>query len=417
MPATPLRGDRSAWNMFYPSLHASDIESGNLLFHTPAPSGAGVILYSSDGVKWTSIKMSQIGVGSTTRMTPFYVPGELQALAGETRVYNLWGSAQKITKVFLSVSEPPTTQDIIVDVLRDGASIFTNQNNRPRIEAGEYTGYTIAIDSDMWYSDSYITVDVDQIGSGTVGSNLTVHIVHVDSVGSLSASRHCFINCQVYGEAYASAHAFIEGIAANAARAHAPCFIQTESADAVGSAHCFIEGTNGTKVSASKHAYMTSPNWGSFGRQTNQNFSANSEYITFTFDYEFSDEPADPDSMYVANPSYLAHNAIEIRQSGLYEIIVYTDTYGVSEITAYVARVNTGTLAHVKGKPIGDSGGLTGDWKDRSYCCLHWVGYLEEDENSPDYIDVRIEYSLSNNQVFGSSSPSYSPRVIVRRLG
>ena len=98
----------------------------------------------------------------------------------------------ELVGVSLAVGTAPTGADILVYVNKNGTTVFTNQANRPKVAAGSTTGsvgvqpglaagtnyiYTPAPSSpplgDFAAGDK-ITVDVDQIGSGTAGSNLGV---------------------------------------------------------------------------------------------------------------------------------------------------------------------------------------------------------------------------------------------------
>lgn len=112
-------------------------------------------------------------------MTIFTVDGNLEVNTGKLRIYNQYGISRTITKVFLSVSTPPVGASVIVDINKSGTTIFSNQTHRPQITPGNYTGQTTVIDTAGWNDGEYLTMDVDQVGSTTSGSYLTVHIVHI----------------------------------------------------------------------------------------------------------------------------------------------------------------------------------------------------------------------------------------------
>src|SRR5690606_29675306 len=116
---------------------------------------------------------------SVTRRTIVHTIEDALAapLPGVLRYYNQFGFTRTIRKVFLSVSGAPAGAAIIVDVNKNGTTIFTNQANRPQIAAGQLTGQTTTIDAPTWADGEYFTVDVDQVGSTTPGQNLSVHIV------------------------------------------------------------------------------------------------------------------------------------------------------------------------------------------------------------------------------------------------
>jgi hypothetical protein len=82
-----------------------------------------------------------------------------------------------IDEVRVHVGTAPTGQALIVDVNDDGTTIFTTQGNRPTIADGTNDATSGAADGGTAVAkDSVITVDVDQVGSGTAGSDLTVFI-------------------------------------------------------------------------------------------------------------------------------------------------------------------------------------------------------------------------------------------------
>jgi hypothetical protein len=112
------------------------------------------------------------------RETVFTKEGTLTVGAGTIRIYNKLGSTVTISQVFLSVGTAPTGAAIIVDVNINGTTIFTTQSNRPQIAAGANTGFSTTIESASLADGNYLTADVDQIGSGTAGADLTVHVIY-----------------------------------------------------------------------------------------------------------------------------------------------------------------------------------------------------------------------------------------------
>lgn len=73
--------------------------------------------------------------------------------------------------------EVPTGADIVVDVNRNGTTVFTNQADRPRILAGQRTGTSVPSITNLVDGD-YLTVDVDQAGSIQPGTGLTVQVFY-----------------------------------------------------------------------------------------------------------------------------------------------------------------------------------------------------------------------------------------------
>jgi hypothetical protein len=82
-----------------------------------------------------------------------------------------------ITKVKLVVKTAPTGADLIVDVNKNGTTIFTTQANRPKVTAGNTTGDSVAPDVTSLSEGDKLTVDVDQVGSTVAGADLTLEVV------------------------------------------------------------------------------------------------------------------------------------------------------------------------------------------------------------------------------------------------
>lgn len=82
-----------------------------------------------------------------------------------------------IDVVVVHVGTAPATQAILIDVNDDGTTIFTTQGNRPSIAAGTNDDDSGTPDGGTAVvANSVITVDVDQVGVGTPGSDLTVFV-------------------------------------------------------------------------------------------------------------------------------------------------------------------------------------------------------------------------------------------------
>jgi hypothetical protein len=87
-----------------------------------------------------------------------------------------------ITKVKLVVKTVPTGAAIIVDVNKNGTTIFTTQDNRPQIAIGETSGDSGTPDVTSLAEGDKITIDIDQIGSTITGADLTVEVVSDQTV-------------------------------------------------------------------------------------------------------------------------------------------------------------------------------------------------------------------------------------------
>jgi hypothetical protein len=87
-----------------------------------------------------------------------------------------------IVKVKLVVKIAPTGAAIIVDVNKNGTTIFTTQANRPQIAISGTTGDSGTPDVTALAETDKLTIDIDQVGSTIAGADLTVEVVCTQSV-------------------------------------------------------------------------------------------------------------------------------------------------------------------------------------------------------------------------------------------
>lgn len=107
------------------------------------------------------------------------VIGGLAPTIGTTRFYNDTGSTWQVVSVRAQVEEAPTGAAILIDVNLNGTTIFTNQANRPQIAAGQNYGNKTTPDVLSIPDGSYLTIDIDSVGTITYGADLMVQIVVV----------------------------------------------------------------------------------------------------------------------------------------------------------------------------------------------------------------------------------------------
>jgi len=104
----------------------------------------------------------------------FTAEGNLEVSSKPLRIY-LPGDFT-IDKVYISVNTPPIGTSIIVDINKNGTTIFTTQANRPEITISGYTGESGTPDITSLALNDYLTFDIDQIGSTIAGADLTIHV-------------------------------------------------------------------------------------------------------------------------------------------------------------------------------------------------------------------------------------------------
>lgn len=96
---------------------------------------------------------------------------------GELGWVNPFARTLDILGVILTAGTAPTGSDLIMDANKNGVTIYTIQANRPRIAAGQTVG-TLAVPAITTLAPGErITFDIDAVGSGTPGSDITAEIV------------------------------------------------------------------------------------------------------------------------------------------------------------------------------------------------------------------------------------------------
>jgi hypothetical protein len=81
-----------------------------------------------------------------------------------------------IVDVRTRLDTAPVGSTFIVDVNKNGTTVFTTQGNRPTIAIGANVSSNVAPDVTAVAAGDQISFDIDQIGSGTAGSDLYVAV-------------------------------------------------------------------------------------------------------------------------------------------------------------------------------------------------------------------------------------------------
>lgn len=123
------------------------------------------------GLKWASTAKT-----FTYSLTSFYKSGTLTTTTGTQRL-PIDGTCT-VVGTRLMVGTAPVGANIIVDVNKNGSTIYTTQANRPAITAGQNAGGPgTTPDVTALAAGDYLSIDIDQVGSTTAGSDLTVAII------------------------------------------------------------------------------------------------------------------------------------------------------------------------------------------------------------------------------------------------
>jgi hypothetical protein len=109
--------------------------------------------------------------GATVESASFTYMGTLASYVGVGRW--VFADPAQLLSVQASVNDAPTGSDVIIDVNKNGVSVFTDQADRPRIVAGSHSD-VVEQGSVFFDAGDYATIDIDQVGSTNPGSTLVV---------------------------------------------------------------------------------------------------------------------------------------------------------------------------------------------------------------------------------------------------
>lgn len=104
----------------------------------------------------------------------FSVTGAVAVATGKSRIY--LEDAYVVETVRAAVHTAPTGAALVVDLNKNGTTIYTDQGKRPSIAAGTNTDAGDPPDVTALAAGDYLTVDVDQVGSTASGADLTVTV-------------------------------------------------------------------------------------------------------------------------------------------------------------------------------------------------------------------------------------------------
>jgi hypothetical protein len=125
----------------------------------------------------SKVPVANLPNAALNKIPAFSNTGTLSVLVGTHRLYNDSGVNWTITSVRASVGTAPAGASIIIDVNKNGITIFTTQANRPTIAAaGNTSGKVTNMNITTVADGEYLTVDVDQVGSTTSGGDLTLQL-------------------------------------------------------------------------------------------------------------------------------------------------------------------------------------------------------------------------------------------------
>ena len=133
------------------------------------------------GATGTTVSLGNHTHTLTFSLTSFFKTGALTVVTGTQRLpidgtYTIVGTR-------LMVGTAPTGSSLIVDVNKNGTTIYTTQANRPTVAAAANAGGPgTAPDITTLVAGDYLSIDIDQVGSSIAGSDLTVSVIVTKTV-------------------------------------------------------------------------------------------------------------------------------------------------------------------------------------------------------------------------------------------
>lgn len=114
--------------------------------------------------------------GGAPNIMRITIPGDMFVATKIIGPFDM-GAGMVISKIKLTIDSAPTGADLIIDVNKNGTTIFTTQANRPKILAGTTSRTSVAPDITTFADGDILTIDIDQIGSTLPGTKLGITIV------------------------------------------------------------------------------------------------------------------------------------------------------------------------------------------------------------------------------------------------
>ena len=130
--------------------------------------------FSENSTPLLNEELRDIRGSKATRTINWFISGAVAATTEQQgRFYLPVGGT--ITYARAHAKTAPAGAALIVDINKNGTSIWNSTTGkRLQLADGASTGTQDFFDTNIAARDDYITLDVDQVGSGTAGSNLTV---------------------------------------------------------------------------------------------------------------------------------------------------------------------------------------------------------------------------------------------------
>lgn len=128
----------------------------------------------SGASRWTAV-VQRIAAVMPRENAPFTQPGTLAVKTGTAR-FPIHGGTYAIDTILAMVGTAPTGASIVIDIKKNGVSIYGTPANRPTIAAGSNSATVGAHTATTVTTGDYLTVDIVSVGSTIAGADLVAHI-------------------------------------------------------------------------------------------------------------------------------------------------------------------------------------------------------------------------------------------------
>lgn len=120
-----------------------------------------------------TFKSALLDLPPTNRAFAWFISGTLATGSNQGPRY-IVPQDMTIQKVWLRARTAPTGASILIDINKNGSTIWSSQGNRGSISAGQLSGNTEIFNTIELSAGDYLDLDIDQIGSTIAGEDLTV---------------------------------------------------------------------------------------------------------------------------------------------------------------------------------------------------------------------------------------------------
>jgi hypothetical protein len=135
-----------------------------------APNHGDALLWNTSSSQYEPGAVAGVSIKQQVVFT--YV-GTAETGANPIQIPNVTGAAKTLESVHVRAKTAPSTQALIVDIHKNGTTIFSTQANRPQVSVGNHTGSSSALDVTSWAEGEYLEAEIDQAD----GADIVVIVV------------------------------------------------------------------------------------------------------------------------------------------------------------------------------------------------------------------------------------------------